>query len=86
MTLAFFQAVKEGRKAINFSEWAAYSPDQQRMLLAVSCDDATGGKMPGPYTLLRPETRLSPQDIETICTAARRRTGASVTMRLLSGG
>jgi hypothetical protein len=65
------QAVTEGRKAVNFSEWAAYSPDQQRTLLAVSCDDATSGKMPGPYTLVRPETRLSAQDIETICAAAR---------------
>jgi hypothetical protein len=65
------QAVTEGRKAVNFSEWAAYSPDQQRTLLAVSCDDATSGKMPGPYTLVRPEARLSPQDIETICVAAR---------------
>ena len=65
------QAVTEGRKAVNFSEWAAYSPDQQRTLLAVSCDDATSGKMPGPYTLVRPETRLSAQDIETICVAAR---------------
>jgi len=26
--------------------------------------------MPGPYTLLHPETRLSAQDIETICAAA----------------
>ena len=65
------QAVTEGRKAVNFSEWAAYSPDQQRTLLAVSCDDATSGKMPGPYTWVRPETRLSPQDVQTICVAAR---------------
>jgi Haem-binding domain len=63
--------VSKGRKAVNFSEWAAYSPEQQRMLLAVSCDDATSGKMPGPYTLLHPETRLSAQDVETICAAAR---------------
>jgi len=61
--------VKKGRKAVNFSEWAAYSPEQQRLLLAVSCDDATSGKMPGPYTLLHPETRLSAHDIETICAA-----------------
>jgi heme-binding protein len=65
------QAVTEGRKAVNFSEWADYSPDQQRTLLAVSCDDATSGKMPGPYTLVRPDTRLSAEDIETICVAAR---------------
>jgi hypothetical protein len=37
----------------------------------VSCDDATSGKMPGPYTLLRPKTRLSARDIETICAATR---------------
>jgi len=64
-------AVAEGRKAVNFSEWAAYSPEQQRTLLAVSCDDVTNGKMPGPYTLLHPEMRLSAQDVETICAAAR---------------
>jgi len=37
----------------------------------VSCDDATSGKMPGPYARVRPETRLSSQDIDTICVAAR---------------
>ncbi len=63
--------VAEGRKAVNFSEWASYPPDVQRMLLSVSCQDATSGRMPGPYTFVRPETKLSPQDIETICAAAR---------------
>ena len=63
--------VAKGRQAVNFSEWAAYSPEQQRMLLAVSCDDVKSGKMPGPYTRLRPETRLSAADVETICAAAR---------------
>jgi hypothetical protein len=63
--------VEEGRKAVNFSEWAAYPPEAQRTLLLASCDDVSTGKMPGPYTLLRPETKLSAQDIETICTSAR---------------
>ena len=63
--------VAEGRKAVNFSEWAAYSPEQRRILLALSCQDASDGKMPGPYARLRPETRLSAGDVETICTAAR---------------
>lgn len=62
-------AVTQGRKAVNFSEWGGYSPEQQRMLLEVSCQDVTSGKMPGVYTLLRPETRLSAQDIGTICAA-----------------
>ena len=64
--------VAEGRKTINFSEWAAYTPEQQRLLLTLSCDDAQSGKMPGPYSLFKPETRLSAQDVQTICAAARR--------------
>ena len=65
------RTVSEGRKAVNFSEWSGYPHDVQRTLLSASCDDATSGTMPGPYTWLRPETKLSPQDIETICAAAR---------------
>lgn len=64
-------AVSEGRKAVNFSEWARYSPQQQRKLLAESCQDATSGKMPGLYSVLHPEIKLSPHDIDTICAAAR---------------
>jgi hypothetical protein len=63
--------VAKGRKAVNFSEWAAYPPDQRRILLALSCQDVSEGKMPGSYTLLHPETRLSAQDVETICAPAR---------------
>ena len=64
------QGVAEGRKVVNFSEWGTYSPAQQQTLLAASCDDATSGKMPGIYAMIRPETRLSQQDIKTICAAA----------------
>jgi hypothetical protein len=64
--------VTEGRKAINFSEWAAYPPERQRQLLIESCREVSEGEMPSkPYTLLHPEARLSAQDIETICAAAR---------------
>jgi hypothetical protein len=63
--------VTEGRKAVNFSEWAAYSPEARQTLLSASCQDALDGRMPGPYALLRPETRLSTKDIDTICAAAR---------------
>ena len=63
--------VKTGRQAVNFSEWAAYPPERQRELLAESCRDVSTGKMPGAYTRLRPETRLSSQDVATICAAAR---------------
>jgi hypothetical protein len=63
--------VSKGRKAVNFSEWAAYQPEQQRVLLMESCQDVSQGRMPGAYTLLHPEMRLSTRDIETICAAAR---------------
>jgi hypothetical protein len=66
------RGVKEGRNAVNFSEWAAYSPELQRQLLAASCQQVSAGQMPGPYTKVRPETRLSANDIAIICAAARR--------------
>ncbi len=64
-------SVAEGRKTVNFSEWAAYPPERQRELLAASCKATTTGKMPGVYTWLHPEMKLSSQDIQTICAAAR---------------
>ena len=63
--------VNKGRVAVNFSEWAAYSPERQRVLLLKSCQDVKQGRMPGAYTLLHPEMRLSAQDVETVCAAAR---------------
>jgi Haem-binding domain len=63
--------VREGRRALNFSEWATYPQELQRKLLVDSCQDVSTGKMPGPYALLHPEMRLSAQDVETICAAAR---------------
>src|SRR5262249_46155969 len=56
--------VKQGRTTVNFSEWAGYPPEVQRALLSLSCQDVSTGKMPGAYALLRPETKLSPKDVE----------------------
>ena len=64
------RGVAEGRRAVNFSEWGGYSPAQRRILLAASCDDVKSGKMPGPWTVLHPETKLAPDDIRMICAAA----------------
>src|SRR5215468_9894175 len=38
------RGVAEGRKAVNFSEWGGYTPNQQRTLLASSCAAASTGK------------------------------------------
>jgi hypothetical protein len=73
------RGVADGRRAVNFSEWGTYLSDQQRALLAVSSQDPQEGRMPGSsYTRLRPETRLSAQDIMTICAAAIRAGGRLV--------
>jgi len=72
LSWAMAYGVKSGRKALNFSEWAGYSPEQQRSLLTASCSDASHGKMPdGFWTFLHPDARLDARDIETICAAAR---------------
>src|SRR5262245_1023317 len=34
---AIEHGVAEGRQVVNFSEWAGYPPDRQRMLLTRSC-------------------------------------------------
>ena len=62
--------VTKGRAVANFSEWSAYSREQQRSILEASCSDARAGTMPGIYAQVRPETRLSPADIDAICRAA----------------
>lgn len=71
LSWAMAYGVNKGRHAVNFSEWASYSPAQQRTLLAASCDDAAAGRMPDrTWTLLHPEARLSREDVATICAAA----------------
>ena len=66
------RGAREGRKAVNFAEWAGYSPQQRRAILATSCDDARNATMPmGAYLRLHPDAKLSPRDVETICGAAR---------------
>ena len=66
------RSVTEGRRVLNFSEWATYPPAARRALLAASCQDAATGRMPmRAFLLVRPEARLSPRDVQTICAAAR---------------
>ena len=49
-----------------------YSSEQQRALLIASCSDVSFGKMPmKAYLRFRPDAKLSTQDVETICCAAR---------------
>ena len=63
--------VNHGRSHFNYSDWAAYEPDDAMRLLKNSCAFARKGSMPLPsYLLLHPEARLSPADIEALCRLA----------------
>jgi hypothetical protein len=71
-SLVIARGAREGRLAVNFAEWATYSPAQQHTFLGASCADARAGKMPMPaYLRFRPDAKLSSRDIDTICGASR---------------
>jgi heme-binding protein len=65
------RGARQGRMAVNFSEWTAYSPEQQRAFLVASCLDARSAKMPmRAYLRFRPDAALSSRDVDTICGAS----------------
>ncbi|HEX2342032.1 MAG TPA: heme-binding domain-containing protein [Vicinamibacterales bacterium] len=60
--------VNHGRSHLNFSEWSSYQPDRRRELLEGVCKETRGGAMPLPsYTWIHWNARLSPADIEALC-------------------
>ena len=77
------RGAREGRAAVNFSEWTGYSPERQRALLVASCAAATRGTMPvKAYLSFRQDARLSTNDLEAICAAARDPMSTQTTARL----
>jgi len=61
--------VHQAREHVNFSEWAAYSSDDQDKFLGAMCKLATRGRMPLPtYLLIHRSAQLSPADITALCT------------------
>jgi hypothetical protein len=60
--------VRQGRQALNFSEWAAYSVRRRRDELESICGLISNGRMPpASYKALHPESRLETQDKKVIC-------------------
>lgn len=63
--------VKEGRARLNLSEWNFLGPEASRLKLKAACRLVKAGEMPlWQYKLMHPEARLSPADVERICSAA----------------
>jgi hypothetical protein len=60
--------VKEGRRHLNFSEWAKYGPELAKEKLSGVCNEVKEGGMPlWQYRLIHPEARLSPEDVNVLC-------------------
>ena len=60
--------VNEGRRHINFSEWAQYSPKKVTRALDETCEEVQERRMPlSIYLLMHADAKLSETEIETIC-------------------
>ena len=60
--------VDDGRRELNFSEWGNYDKRQQNHRLEDMCELVGDGEMPlSSYTPLHPGSKLTPEDIKTLC-------------------
>ncbi len=60
--------VREGRKELNFSEWASYSPRRRHDELESICGVVSTGRMPPwSYRIMHAQARLASQDTKTLC-------------------
>jgi len=60
--------VNEGRRHVNFSDWASYSLERQQRRLGEICDEVTDGGMPlRQYTWMHKGTALDQQQRDAIC-------------------
>jgi hypothetical protein len=60
--------IREGRHALNFTEWTTYSARRRRDELESICGVVSNGRMPpASYKVLHPESRLEAYDKKVIC-------------------
>jgi hypothetical protein len=60
--------VRQGREALNFSDWTKYPAGVRRNELESICGVISNGRMPPKsYTALHPEARLGDQDKIALC-------------------
>jgi hypothetical protein len=61
--------VRAGRDKFNYSDWAAYSSDEQDKFLGAMCSLVKRGRMPLPiYLLIHRSARPSPAEVARLCT------------------
>jgi hypothetical protein len=60
--------VNEGRRDMNFSEWGRYDGRRRTGQLNQICQEVKSGAMPlGSYTPLHRGSKLTPDDVKTLC-------------------
>jgi hypothetical protein len=60
--------VNDGRRHLNFSEWAQYTPERQQGKLSQICEEVEQGEMPlKQYTWIHTETPLDSNQRKTVC-------------------
>lgn len=60
--------VKEGRRELNFSEWATFKPKRKARKLKEICDQVREKEMPiTQYTLIHPSAKLSEAERTRLC-------------------
>src|SRR5215207_3328677 len=60
--------VNQGRRHLNFSDWARLDEDERDEMLDQICIEAKKGAMPlESYTLLHRDAHLSSSDVKTLC-------------------
>jgi hypothetical protein len=60
--------VNEGRRHLNFSEWGKRKQNQKEKKLQEICEEVQSGAMPlATYTPLHAGSKLSPEDVKTLC-------------------
>ncbi|MEW5981432.1 MAG: Rid family hydrolase [Acidobacteriota bacterium] len=60
--------VREGRSALNFSEWRTYDTRRQARRLEEVCEIVRAGEMPPPsYLLMHGDARVSESDVRALC-------------------
>jgi uncharacterized membrane protein len=60
--------VTHGRRHLNLSEWASYTPDEAKARLIYMAYTARSRTMPlASYTRMHPDARLTDDEVETLC-------------------
>jgi hypothetical protein len=60
--------VHSGRRALNFSEWGAYTAKKRARTLETMCDEVREGGMPlTMYRTMHPGARLSAGQVQRVC-------------------